>query len=215
MPLSPTTLCRDDPNAFHYVVSEPLGRNSYKERYLYVFRPDQVSVLDSYQYDDGCEPCGNDTFSREPAIVRFFSPLTEVKEFAIVPLHAAPLDAVAEMDSLYDVYLDVRQKWDLEDVMLMGDFNAGCSYVVPSQWSSIRLRTSPAFQWLIPDTADTTATSTRCAYDRIVVAGTLLQHAIVPDSAAPFNFQAAFGLSNQLAQAISDHYPVEVTLKRA
>lgn len=39
-------------------------------------RPDQVSVLDSYQYDDGCEPCGNDTFSREPAIVRFFSPLT-------------------------------------------------------------------------------------------------------------------------------------------
>ncbi|XP_047693600.1 deoxyribonuclease-1 isoform X3 [Prionailurus viverrinus] len=215
MPLSPTTLCRDDPNAFHYVVSEPLGRNSYKERYLYVFRPDQVSVLDSYQYDDGCEPCGNDTFSREPAIVRFFSPLTEVKEFAIVPLHAAPLDAVAEMDSLYDVYLDVRQKWDLEDVMLMGDFNAGCSYVVPSQWSSIRLRTRPAFQWLIPDTADTTATSTRCAYDRIVVAGPLLQHAIVPDSAAPFNFQAAFGLSNQLAQAISDHYPVEVTLKRA
>ncbi|XP_045317401.1 deoxyribonuclease-1 [Leopardus geoffroyi] len=208
-------LNQDDPNAFHYVVSEPLGRNSYKERYLYVFRPDQVSVLDSYQYDDGCEPCGNDTFSREPAIVRFFSPLTEVKEFAIVPLHAAPLDAVAEMDSLYDVYLDVRQKWDLEDVMLMGDFNAGCSYVVPSQWSSIRLRTSPAFQWLIPDTADTTATSTRCAYDRIVVAGTLLQHAIVPDSATPFNFQAAFGLGNQLAQAISDHYPVEVTLKRA
>uniref|UniRef100_A0ABI7WSF3 Deoxyribonuclease n=2 Tax=Felis catus TaxID=9685 RepID=A0ABI7WSF3_FELCA len=206
-------LNQDDPNAFHYVVSEPLGRNSYKERYLYVFRPDQVSVLDSYQYDDGCEPCGNDTFSREPAIVRFFSPLTEVKEFAIVPLHAAPLDAVAEMDSLYDVYLDVRQKWDLEDVMLMGDFNAGCSYVVPSQWSSIRLRTSPAFQWLIPDTADTTATSTRCAYDRIVVAGTLLQHAIVPDSATPFNFQAAFGLSSQLAQAISDHYPVEVTLK--
>ncbi|XP_019323963.1 deoxyribonuclease-1 [Panthera pardus] len=208
-------LNQDDPNAFHYVVSEPLGRNSYKERYLYVFRPDQVSVLDSYQYDDGCEPCGNDTFSREPAIVRFFSPFTEVREFAIVPLHAAPLDAVAEMDSLYDVYLDVRRKWDLEDVMLMGDFNAGCSYVVPSQWSSIRLRTSPAFQWLIPDTADTTATSTRCAYDRIVVAGTLLQHAIVPDSATPFNFQAAFGLSNQLAQAISDHYPVEVTLKRA
>lgn len=37
-----------------------------------------------------------------------------VQEFAIVPLHAAPLDAVAEMDALYDVYLDVRQKWDLE-----------------------------------------------------------------------------------------------------
>ncbi|XP_054389322.1 deoxyribonuclease-1 isoform X2 [Pongo abelii] len=138
---------------------------------------------------------------------------TEVREFAIVPLHAAPGDAVAEINALYDVYLDVQEKWGLEDVMLMGDFNAGCSYVRPSQWSSIRLRTSPTFQWLIPDSADTTATSTHCAYDRIVVAGMLLQGAVVPDSALPFNFQAAYGLSDQLAQAISDHYPVEVMLK--
>uniref|UniRef100_A0A8D2G4B5 Deoxyribonuclease n=1 Tax=Theropithecus gelada TaxID=9565 RepID=A0A8D2G4B5_THEGE len=212
-------LNQDAPDTYHYVVSEPLGRNSYKERYLFVYRPDQVSVVDSYYYDDGCEPCGNDTFSREPAIVRFSCPFTgsgrctEVREFAIVPLHAAPEDAVAEIDALYDVYLDVQEKWGLEDVMLMGDFNAGCSYVRPSQWSSIRLRMSPTFQWLIPDTADTTATSTHCAYDRIVVAGTLLQNAVVPDSALPFNFQAAYGLSDQLAQAISDHYPVEVMLK--
>ncbi|XP_057385944.1 deoxyribonuclease-1 isoform X2 [Balaenoptera acutorostrata] len=178
-------------------------------------QPDQVSVLDSYQYDDGCEPCGNDSFSREPAVVKFSSPFTQIKEFAIVPLHAAPSDAVAEIDSLYDVYLDVWQKWDLENIMLMGDFNAGCSYVTPSQWSSIRLHKSPRFQWLIPDTADTTVTSTHCAYDRIVVAGPLLQGAVVPNSAAPFDFQAAYGLSDQTALAISDHYPVEVTLKRA
>ncbi|XP_067562920.1 deoxyribonuclease-1 isoform X1 [Pseudorca crassidens] len=208
-------LNQDDPNTYHFVVSEPLGRNSYKERYLFLFRPDQVSVLDSYQYDDGCEPCGNDSFSREPAVVKFSSPFTQIKEFAIVPLHAAPSDAVAEIDSLYDVYLDVWQKWDLEDIMLMGDFNAGCSYVTPSQWSSIRLRRSPPFQWLIPDTADTTVTSTHCAYDRIVVAGPLLQDAVVPNSAAPFDFQAAYGLSDQMALAISDHYPVEVMLKRA
>ncbi|XP_043310742.1 deoxyribonuclease-1 isoform X3 [Cervus canadensis] len=137
---------------------------------------------------------------------------SEVKEFAIVPLHSAPSDAVAEINSLYDVYLDVRQKWDLNDIMLMGDFNADCSYVTSSQWSSIRLRTSSAFQWLIPDSADTTATSTNCAYDRIVVAGSLLQSSVVPGSAAPFDFQAAYGLSNEMALAISDHYPVAVTL---
>ncbi|XP_048645205.1 deoxyribonuclease-1 isoform X1 [Marmota marmota marmota] len=224
-------LNRDAPDNYHYVVSEPLGRSSYKEQYLFVYRPDQVSVLDSYYYDDGCEPCGNDTFSREPAIVKFFSPYTpepasacqvlnvsvssDVREFAIVPLHAAPADAVTEIDALYDVYLDVRQKWGLEDIMLMGDFNAGCSYVTPSQWSSIRLHTDPAFQWLIPDTADTTVTSTHCAYDRIVVSGALLQAAIVPDSAVPYDFQVAYGLGNKLAEAISDHYPVEVTLRRA
>lgn len=39
---------------------------------------------------------------------------TEVRDFAIVPLHAAPSDAVAEIDALYDVYLDVQQRWGLE-----------------------------------------------------------------------------------------------------
>ncbi|XP_053411317.1 deoxyribonuclease-1 isoform X1 [Nycticebus coucang] len=198
-------LNQDAPDTYRYVVSEPLGRSSYKERYLFVYRPDRVSVLDSYYYDDGCEPCGNDTFSREPAIVKFSSPFTEVREFAIVPLHAAPTDAVAEIDALYDVYLDVRQKWDMKDIMLMGDFNAGCSYVNPSQWPSIRLRMHSAFQWLIPDSADTTTTSTHCAYDRIVVSGTQLQGAIVPDSAAPFDFQAAYGLSDQLVCVLPSH----------
>lgn len=206
MPPSPAILCRDAPDTYHFVVSEPLGRKSYKEQYLYVFRPDRVSVLDSYQYDDGCEPCGNDTFSREPAIVRFSSPFTKVRDFAIVPLHAAPTEAVAEIDALYDVYLDVRKKWGLEDIMLMGDFNAGCSYVTPSQWSSIRLRTNPTFQWLISDTADTTVTSTHCAYDRVVVAGSLLQSAVVLDSAAPFDFQAAYELTDQLVSVPSSHF---------
>ncbi|KAM9094794.1 deoxyribonuclease-1 [Sarcophilus harrisii] len=208
-------LNKDSPNAYHFVASEPLGRNSYKERYLFVFRPDKVSVLDSYQYDDGCEPCGNDTFSREPAIVKFSSPTTEVKEFVIVPLHAAPNDAVVEIDALYDVYLDIRQKWNTENIMFMGDFNAGCTYVTPSHWPSIRLCTSPAFQWLISDTTDTTVTSTDCAYDRIVVSGTELQSAIVPGSATTFDFQTAYELSYETALAISDHYPVEVTLKKA
>ncbi|XP_064218469.1 deoxyribonuclease-1 isoform X6 [Aotus nancymaae] len=92
-------LNQDAPDTYRYVVSEPLGRNNYKERYLFVYRPDQVSAVDSYYYDDGCEPCGNDTFSREPAIVKFSSPFT---------------DAVAEIDALYDVYLDVQEKWGLE-----------------------------------------------------------------------------------------------------
>lgn len=43
---------------------------------LSYLRSDMVSVLGSYYYDDGCEPCGTDTFSREPFIVKFFSPTT-------------------------------------------------------------------------------------------------------------------------------------------
>lgn len=51
-------------------------------------------------------------------------------------------------------------------MMFLRDFNADCSYVQPSDWSSIRLRTSDVFKWLLPDSADTTVGKSDCAYDR-------------------------------------------------
>lgn len=132
-----------------------------------------------------------------------------VEELVLVPLHAAPEAAVTEIDSLYDVYQDVKDRWGAtvsaslgrapgplplqhkagelwaggtvaihpgarrtcysfpwQDALLLGDFNADCNYVQAEDWPSIRLRSSKDFQWLIPDTADTTVTNTICAYDR-------------------------------------------------
>ncbi|CAM4622600.1 deoxyribonuclease-1-like [Caretta caretta] len=198
---------------YSYVISEPLGQSTYKEQYLFIYRTGVVSVVDSYCYDDGCEPCGSDTFSREPFIVKFSSPYTEVPEFVLVPLHTAPSEAVAEIDALYDVYLDVINKWGTDNILFLGDFNADCSYVRPQDWPSIRLRTSNAFQWLIPDSADTTVSYTDCAYDRIVVSGSELQHCTVDKSAKVNNFQETFHLQLKDALAVSDHFPVEVTLR--
>ncbi|KFQ81369.1 Deoxyribonuclease-1, partial [Phaethon lepturus] len=104
-------LNRASSHPYSFLVSMPLGRNRYKEQYLFVYRSDVVSVVGSYYYDDGCEPCGNDTFSREPFIVRFSSPTTQVKDFVMVPLHAEPSSAPEEIDALYDVYTDVVNKW--------------------------------------------------------------------------------------------------------
>lgn len=59
---------------------------------------------------------------------------------------------------------DLALPW--QNILFLGDFNADCSYVRPQDWPSIRLRTSDAFQWLIPDSADTTVSYTDCAYDR-------------------------------------------------
>lgn len=95
-------------------------------------RKDSVSVMDKYQYPDP-----EDTFSREPFVVKFSThssgealappgpapctpagpsdihplPPSAPKELVLVPLHAAPHQAVAEIDALYDVYLDVIDKW--------------------------------------------------------------------------------------------------------
>ncbi|NXS46313.1 DNSL2 protein, partial [Balaeniceps rex] len=192
---------------YDYEISGPLGRDNYKEMYLFIYRTDVVSVVDTYQYEDP-----QDVFSREPFILRVSAPHIRAGEFVLVPLHSAPHDAVAEIDALYDVYLAIVSKWGTDNIMFLGDFNADCTYVQLSDWSAIRLRTSDVFKWLIPDSADTTVGKSDCAYDRIVVCGAKLKRSIVPNSAAIYNFQRAFQLEQEEALAVSDHYPVEVKL---
>ncbi|KAJ8373137.1 hypothetical protein AAFF_G00271010 [Aldrovandia affinis] len=154
------------PYVYRHIVSEPLGRSTYKERYLYLYREETVSVAKNFTFDDGCEPCGTDTFSREPFVVKFSSSLSAVGEFALIPQHTSPDSAVKEIDALYDVVAETRARWNTDNIMLMGDFNAGCSYVLDSEWQQIRLYTDKSFHWLIPDSADTTVGHTVCPYDR-------------------------------------------------
>ncbi|KAM9057363.1 LOW QUALITY PROTEIN: deoxyribonuclease-1-like 2 [Megaptera novaeangliae] len=213
---------------YSFVSSEPLGRDQYKETYLFIYgggvrgagggplrapthplhRKDVVSVVDTYQYPDP-----EDAFSREPFVVKFSAPGSAAEELVLIPLHAAPHQAVAEIDALYDVYLDVIDKWGTDDMLFLGDFNADCSYVQSQDWPAIRLRSSEVFKWLIPDSADTTVGNSDCAYDRIVVCGARLRSSLKPQSAAVHDFQEEFGLYQAQALAISDHFPVEVTLK--
>ncbi|XP_023272068.1 deoxyribonuclease-1-like [Seriola lalandi dorsalis] len=87
---------------YRHIVSEPLGRSSYKERYLFLYRYHRITL-------------------------------------------------------------------SLQDIVLLGDFNAGCNYVSGSDWQKIRLFTDKSFLWLITDEADTTVSHTNCPYDRIVV----------------------------------------------
>lgn len=93
-------------------------------------------MVSTYQYPDP-----EDAFSREPFVVKFSvpscgelilpsprqtylfqasldshipPPSTATKELVLIPLHAAPHQAVAEIDALYDVYLDVIDKWNTD-----------------------------------------------------------------------------------------------------
>uniref|UniRef100_A0A8C5QXW3 Deoxyribonuclease n=1 Tax=Leptobrachium leishanense TaxID=445787 RepID=A0A8C5QXW3_9ANUR len=200
-------------DVFSHVVSDTLGRDTYTERYLFIYRNDKVSVEDSYHFHDHNMYTGEDTFSREPFVVRFNAPQTVIGSFVLVPLHAAPKDAVREIDALYDVYEDVWTKWETDNMIFLGDFNAACSYVSSSDWEHIRLRDEEVFSWLIEDSVDTTVGSTFCAYDRIVVCGSDLQEAIEPGSAKVFDFQKKYKLTSEQALAVSDHFPVELKLK--
>nr|XP_043907648.1 deoxyribonuclease-1 isoform X1 [Solea senegalensis] len=196
---------------YSHIVSEPLGRSSYKERYLFLYREDTVSVTNSYTYDDGCEPCGTDTFIREPFVVMFSSNRTAVRNFALIPQHTSPDFALEETDALYDVVDDVRSRWNTNDIILLGDFNTGCNYVSGSDWQKIRLFTDKSFHWLITNEADTTVSHTNCPYDRIVATSDMMR-GVEPSSADVYDYMMDLNLSYNLALAVSDHFPVEVRL---
>ncbi|XP_038638519.1 deoxyribonuclease-1-like isoform X1 [Scyliorhinus canicula] len=202
----------DQHHQYVYLASKRLGERKYKEQYVFIYRSDMVKITSSYQYKGGKK--GLQTFAREPLIVRFSSPRTAIKDFVLIPLHAPPGEAVNEIDQLYNVFLDVRAKWDIEDIMILGDLNADCRYVSAKDWETIRLRNKPGFFWLIGDNQDTTASArTDCAYDRIIVHGWNFFKALVPGSAKVFNVQEEFKLTEKEAVEVSDHYPVEVKLK--
>ncbi|MCI4387430.1 hypothetical protein PGIGA_G00073870 [Pangasianodon gigas] len=198
---------------YNYVSSGRLGRTqTYQEQYVFVFRIDSVRLIDQYQYPD-TQKGDEDAFAREPFVVRFRAPKTVIGEFVLIPMHTSPSNATKEIDELYDVFEDVRQRWKTEDIMFLGDFNAACGYVAKKNRKNIRLY-SNIFSWLIDDKQDTTVRGTTdCAYDRIVIHGDSFLRAIVPFSAQPFNFASAYRIKEEEALRVSDHYPVEVDLK--
>ncbi|CAK6435470.1 unnamed protein product [Pipistrellus nathusii] len=198
---------------YNCVISSRLGRNTYKEQYAFIYKEKLVTVKERYLYHD-LQDGDADVFSREPFVVWFQSPQTAVKDFVIVPLHTTPEASVKEIDELADVYRDVKRRWKAENFIFMGDFNAGCSYVPKKAWSSIRLRTDSQFLWLIGDKEDTTVrSSTDCAYDRIVLRGREIVNSVVPKSSSVFDFQKAYGLTEEEALEVSDHFPVEFKLQ--
>uniref|UniRef100_A0A8C2WM23 Deoxyribonuclease n=1 Tax=Cyclopterus lumpus TaxID=8103 RepID=A0A8C2WM23_CYCLU len=199
----------------HYTlkISSRLGRTRYKEQFMFLYRDNLVDLVGSYQFDDQVVE-GGDVFARDPYILRFRCLDTVLKDLVMIPVHTKPHDSEKELDELYDVFQHVKKKWRTDNVMILGDFNADGLYVSKSEMKGIRIRSDKNFHWLIGDDVDTTA-STRNdhTYDRIVVYGDDMLQAVVPNSAKSFNFQEAYGLSEEQTLKVSDHYPVEVELK--
>uniref|UniRef100_A0A667Y313 Deoxyribonuclease 1 like 4, tandem duplicate 1 n=1 Tax=Myripristis murdjan TaxID=586833 RepID=A0A667Y313_9TELE len=198
----------------HYTlkISVRLGRNRYKEQFLFLYRDDVVDLIDCYQYEDA-QVNDLDAFAREPYILHFRPHNTVLKDIVLIPVHTKPCDSEKELDELYEVFLAVRNKWQTDNIMILGDFNADGAYVSDEQMKKIRIRSDKNFHWLIGDDVDTTAnTGNEHTYDRIVVYGQDMLAAIVPNSAKPFNFHEEFALTEEMALRVSDHYPVEVEL---
>jgi len=199
----------DDSGPYSFLSSPSLGRSTYMEKYVYVYRSHKTQVLDSYVYKDK-----DDLFAREPFVAQFTFPSKVLRSLVLVPLHTTPKAVEQELNALYDVFLDVSQRWQNRDMILLGDFNADCAFLTKKRLGELVLRTEAGFHWAIDDDEDTTVrASTHCAYDRIVLHGEHCRSRL--RSAAAFNFPSSFQLTEEEALNISDHYPVEVELNQA
>nr|KAF6359660.1 deoxyribonuclease 1 like 1 [Myotis myotis] len=178
----------DDSGPYSSLSSPFLGRSTYMEKYVYIYRSHKMEVQDSYLYND-----------------------KDLPSLVLVPLHTTPKAVEQELNALYDVFLDASRRWKSEDIILLGDFNADCNSLAKKRLEELILRTQADFYWAIADGEDTTVrASTNCAYDRIVVHGKRFRRLL--HTAAAFNFPRSFRLTEEEALNISDHYPVEVEL---
>ncbi|XP_039468604.1 deoxyribonuclease-1-like [Oreochromis aureus] len=195
-------------------ISAPVGRNSYREQFVFFYRQDEMSVIDRYQYEEENE----NVLAREPFIVQFRRRSARrmyefVKKLVLIPVHTKPKDAEHELRALHNVVQDARKRWGTNSIMILGDFNADGRYLSSNKRTNIRMSSRPYF-WLIDEDADTTTSDLNDhTYDRIVVFGKRMNDAVVPGSAKPFDFKRAYRLNYDTTRSVSDHYPVEVELR--
>ncbi|XP_076033466.1 deoxyribonuclease-1-like [Oratosquilla oratoria] len=194
--------------SYNLTLSERLGRSTYKEQYCIYWKPSCVNVSNTFPFEDP-----EDIFQYEPFTVIFTTNLIDLPLFAIMALHVKPSDAPKEIDSIVKAYDSLNKAHNITDVFIMGDFNAGCTYVTSVDWETMHIHKNETYIWLITNHTDTTSGTTSCPYDRILMTGKALSRNTYNTSAKPFYFNEEFGLLDSLTDEVSDHYPVEVSLR--
>ena len=176
---------------------QPDDANS-EEQYAFYYRPEVfLPIGNGTLYDDS----SNDSFQREPYTARFA--LLDVNgtntgsDFVFVTVHTDPAVAVYEMTALAAAADWAAAYHSDDDIILLGDFNAGCSYASDDELAGLTIR-SASYTWLVPDDADTTVGDNICAYDRIVTRGDL-------DGRSTGNWAVDEDISSK---SVSDHRPV-------
>ncbi|GAB6022720.1 deoxyribonuclease [Chamberlinius hualienensis] len=201
---------------YDYVLSPITGRNKgEKEQFAVFYRSNAIAIKSSELYPDE-----DDFFTRDPFIVQVQFKTGNFPDMIFVNVHIKPdatseKSTVKEISHLADVYEYIYKNQKIKNVMFMGDMNADGRYVVSRDWADISIKNNPLYKWLIGDDEDTTIGNPNNAYDRIIVVGPKLQNAIVDKSVTIFQFdnhECCIMTQNE-ALTISDHYPVEVTLK--
>ena len=185
---------------YQYASSPLMGDTTYLEQYAFIFNASKVHVV-----EDGLESYGGPSpFARPPFMARFTT--LAGFDFVLINIHTKPDDATAEIAALAEVVEYARERYPSEaDFIVLGDFNADCSYFDEDDDSN-PLR-APEFTWAIDNSQDTNVAKADCTYDRIVF---VEEHTgeDYTGNYGVFRFDLELGLSTQFSFEVSDHFPV-------
>ena len=178
---------------------------SSQEQYAYYYNTNVFrEIVEGQLYNDSLD----DDFQREPYISTFEllneSGNSSGFDFTLITVHTKPASALAEIDALHTVVESYLENHTGEsDLVILGDLNADCSYASAQELWDSPLR-FPQYKWLVNDLADTTVSSTDCAYDRIITLGNLNDRLV-----------GSWGIDTTVSDSnVSDHYPVWFDLYR-
>lgn len=188
---------------YRMVLGARAGRSSSKEQYAFFYRKDLLQAVQFFDYSDP-----GDLFEREP-LIAYWKFLPNNEEFFTIGLHSKPEDVFNEMQALYNVYYYAEDYFRNNKSILMGDFNADCTYLNNTQYNNLSMRNDSQFTWHISKGTDTTSGATVCAYDRLVTTGSFSNRT---SGVHVFNYQSFYNLDATTTSNISDHYPVGLTI---
>ncbi|KAK5934664.1 hypothetical protein CgunFtcFv8_015041 [Champsocephalus gunnari] len=132
----------------------------------------------------------------QPFVVLLKCRNTVVEDLVLIPVQTKPSNAEAELNALHDVVEDVRERWQNDNIVILGDFNADRPYLSMEEKETLLISLAP-YHWLIGDEVNTMTRNNNYTYDRIVVYGESMLEAIVPDSAKAYNFREHLNLTEE------------------
>lgn len=189
---------------YEVIYSERTGKQpddkTSQEQYAFYYDTARFSLMTApVLYNDSL----HDYFAREPYTARFKSKEGNFT-FVLITIHTAPEKAVSEIGSLAEVVKWAKQKYARESrIIVLGDFNASCTYARPGQLNRLAIRGKDYF-WIVPDTAKTNLSAkSNCAYDRFVLT-----------QPAKSYYTGRWGVDScYTSRTISDHWPVWAAFK--
>ncbi len=189
---------------YQMVISERLGRTASKEQYAYIYRSDKIRVEQNQVVGTQM------AFERPPYLAKFSSIQGDLKVWTI-GLHADPDHVVTELNALHQLIASgtLPARASDEALMIMGDFNADCDYLRPSEKPMVSIFQDTTLTLQVSDDVDTTTTPTNCAYDRLFTDSLIDSYFM---DTGLLSFDQSLGLAPTLTKKISDHYPIWIRL---